>query len=98
VGGFFGLRAMSKKSDSEVGGACDSNNVCSTPEGLDAREQAVSAGGISTIAFVAGGVLVAGGVTLYLVGGPAKREKVGRVMAAPVALPGGGGLSMIGNF
>ncbi len=63
VGGFFGLRAMSKKKDADE--HCD-GSACRDQAGVDLRHDARSAGTISTIAFVAGGVATAAGVVLYL--------------------------------
>lgn len=63
IGTYFGLRAMSKKDDYEKhqdsDGAC-LDMACETLSG-----EASSAGNASTIAFVAGGALLATGVVLY---------------------------------
>lgn len=63
VGGYFGLQAMSKKKDAD--GHCD-GSACRDQAGVDLRRDARSAGTISTIAFVAGGVATAAGAVLYL--------------------------------
>jgi hypothetical protein len=62
VGTFFGIQSMMKSSDANQ--ECDPRG-CS-PAGVTLRNDAISAGDISTISFIAGGVLFAGGVTLYL--------------------------------
>lgn len=64
VGTVFGARALSLKSQSDANG-CRENDVCREP-GFTQREDARSAGAISTVAFVAGGITLVGGVTLWL--------------------------------
>jgi hypothetical protein len=64
VGGYFLGSALSKNSDSSkdcVG------NVCG-PEGAEARRAAVADGNRATLFAIAGGVLVAGGATFFVVG------------------------------
>lgn len=63
AGGFFGYRAYSLNKQSK--GECRSEdpNAC-TPNGVDMREDAKTAGALSTITAAAGGVLVVSGVTL----------------------------------
>ena len=62
LGSVFGASALGKNSDANsghcVGNACDA-------AGVSLRQSAVSAGNISTIAFVAGGVALAGGTVLW---------------------------------
>src|SRR5262249_47406975 len=62
VGGLLGGLAIAKKGDSNAG-PCNAQNQC-TPEGLAMRSDAGTLGNVSTIAFIAGGVLAAGGVVL----------------------------------
>jgi hypothetical protein len=59
LGTFFGIEAISKNGDAH----CSAQNVCA--DGLS-RTAAIHAGNASTAAFIAGGVLLAGGVTLIL--------------------------------
>jgi serine/threonine-protein kinase len=73
LGTFFGLRASSKWSDAKDK-CTDYPYGCGT-EGTDLRSSARSAGNVSTIAFVAGGALLATGVVLYLTA-PTKKESV----------------------
>lgn len=63
LGSVFGLQALSKNSDSNASGHC-ANDVCDGP-GKQSRDDARSAGTLSTIGFVAGGVLLAGGAVLW---------------------------------
>jgi hypothetical protein len=62
VGSAFGLVAMSKKNDAKS--VCP--DACATQDGVNKWSDAKSAGNLSTIGFVAGGVLLAGGVVLWL--------------------------------
>jgi hypothetical protein len=64
IGGYFLGSALGKKSDSSKD--CE-GNVCG-PEGAAARRSAVSRGNTATIFAIAGGVLAAGGATLFIVG------------------------------
>lgn len=64
VGGVFVAQAISKNNESSVGCMKD---FCDAA-GTDARLQALTAGNRATVAFAAAGVLVAGGVTLLIVG------------------------------
>lgn len=61
VGTVFGLRASSQQSDAN----CPSN-VCKDEESASTLRSANTSATISNIAFVAGGVLTAGGIALYL--------------------------------
>jgi hypothetical protein len=74
VGGYFLGSALSNNSDSSkdcVG------NVCGA-EGADARRAAVTDGNRATIFAIAGGVLVAGGATVFIIG----RVRAGRAESA----------------
>lgn len=63
VGTVFGLQASSKQDDANCPG-----NVCKDETSATTLRSANDAATISTIAFVAGGVLTVGGVTLWLLG------------------------------
>ncbi len=63
VGGIFGGLTIS--SWSSVNGACPSHAGCST-QVLDDHSNAVTFGTVSDVGFIAGGVLLAAGLTLYL--------------------------------
>jgi hypothetical protein len=62
VGGYFGLRVKSKNDSSAS--HCDSGNVCDQA-GFDLRHDALRSATISDVAFVAAGVLIAGGAILF---------------------------------
>ncbi len=96
VSGVFALRTTSLNKESKSDG-CDSNNQC-PPDALQKREDAVSAAGVATITLIAGGVLTAAGVTLFIVGGPKKPADSARLEATPAASPGFSGLLVRGQF
>jgi hypothetical protein len=90
VGTVFGVIALSKNSaanSGNCGGSLGGPNDCN-PTGVDDRKSAVSAGNVSTVAFIAGGVLAAGGATLFLVA-PSSHVQVGATA---------GGLLLHGDF
>ncbi|MCU0683472.1 MAG: hypothetical protein MUF34_14730 [Polyangiaceae bacterium] len=98
LGGFFGLRAISKNGDSEDKG-CD-GSLCSTEEGKKLRDDAVSAGNVATIATIAGVVLAGTGVTLFVLDLKKKPQGdgVGRVTFVPTVGRGDAGFSLVGTF
>lgn len=94
VGSIFGLVSISKKNEADQ--QCHGPNFtqCPTTQGVDDGKAALEAGNISTIAFIAGGALIAGGAILYFTAPDA---------ATPVALvpafgPRGGSLSLTARF
>ena len=97
VGLGFGLSSLASRNDSRThctGDACDA-------AGLRLREDAIASGSIATIASIAGGAAVAGGLILVLTapaGAPASHEPAGKVRATPTMAMGGGGLMLQGVF
>lgn len=84
VGTFFGIEAVSKKSDAN----CPDNH-CAGGGDPDALRTAVKDGNLSTLFFVAGGVLAAGGVALVVLtpkGEPAATTTTGSSFHATVSL------------
>lgn len=63
LGSYFGLQAMTRNDESKE--VCRTETLCS-PNGVTLREDAQEAGTISTIAFIAGGALLASGIVLYV--------------------------------
>jgi hypothetical protein len=99
VGAILGGMAMGQANSAKNDATLCPNKVC-TPAG---RTEIDAAGGKatgSTIAFVAGGALVATGVVLVLVGGPSKKEAstAPHTALVPTAGPDGGGLALLGRF
>jgi len=91
VGGFFGLSAISKNHSA----GCDADNVCTNAQ---ARRDAQGMANASTISFVAGTALVAGGVVLFLTSGgdgkPSASSAATAWEAAPMFGAGAGGISL----
>ncbi len=73
LGTFFGLQASSKWSDAKK--KCTDYPYGCGAEGADLRSSASSAASVSTVAFIAGGALLAAGVVLYFTA-PSKKESV----------------------
>jgi len=95
VGTYFGIEAKSKNDQSNnPGGGCVQDNC--PPAAAQTRRDAISAGNTSTVLFVAGGVLAAGGIVLWLVA-PSSNGGSG-VSVAPVALGAGGGVTLAGRW
>jgi len=92
----FGLKAESANSDSNANGHCDSRGCDTT--GLSLRDDAFNAARTSTILFVTGTALAAGGVTLYLLGRRSSGEQRAALGLGPMLAGSGGGLSVTGGF
>ncbi len=87
LGTWFGLTAQSKWSDAQAhcrGLICDA-------EGGALAADAKSSGNLSTIAFIAGGLLTAGGVTLVLLAPSRSSTPTGTTLSTTVAAAPGGG-------
>lgn len=97
LGGVLGALAIGKNADSnEVGRCTEATNRC-TDAGLDLRSSAVTLATGSTIAFVAGGVLAAGGLVLWFTA-PSARERSGARRASASAAFGPQGVWLAGQF
>jgi hypothetical protein len=105
VGSIFGLRAISKNSDSKD--YCRTDTLCSS-HGLALRDDARDAAKVSTITFVAGAALVATGLTLVLTA-PSTREQApsaanasrsfaARLALVPLVSASSAGLDLRGDF
>lgn len=73
LGAFFGLQASNKWSDAKS--KCADYPYGCSPEGTSLRSSASSTANLSTVAFIAGGALLATGVVLYLTA-PSRQEQV----------------------
>ena len=93
LGAVFGAMTFSAVAQQKTD--CASATSCPNQSGaVSDHSSAVAFGAVSTIAFVAGGVLVVGGALLLLI--PSKRGIA--VALAPIIGPGIGGLSIGGGF
>lgn len=95
IGAYFGASAISKNSESDKSG-CDPRNVC-TIAGAGLRNDARSQGNTSTVLFVVGGLFVAGGITMVIVGSSKSHDKPSASLAPAVAHDRAG-LSFQGRF
>ncbi len=99
VGAVFGVLSMGHKSD--VDKACDPQNGCSQA-GADASKSAVRTGNASTGFFLAGALLAAGGVALFLtapgLATGAKAGKTSRLRATPLMAPSLAGVGFSGSW
>jgi len=84
VGTVFAFQAASKNKDSRSGCAGD---VCN-PAGAQIRRDALTAGNRATAGFLVGGVLVAGGVVMFLLGRPAGAASESAIHVVPLLGPG----------
>jgi hypothetical protein len=92
VGGVFGFVAKGHNDDAAAhcaGSQCDAT-------GISLLDQARSAATVSTVGFVAGGALLAGGVVLWLTA-PRAPSSTGLVIA-PGAAPSFAGLALRGAW
>jgi hypothetical protein len=96
LGTVFGVRAINLYQRSRDEGCDDSDNC--TPDALETRRSAVHAGTASTLSFVAGGALLAGGAGLYVWGVRERAAERARLGARLAPLPGGAFASISGNF
>jgi serine/threonine-protein kinase len=90
VGSVLGLVAKSKLDQSNSNGNCDPTDACNGT-GLALRQNAESAALGSTVAFVIGGVAVAGGAVLWFTAPHAESTRVG-------IAPGPRGLALVGRW
>ncbi len=93
VGTIFGLVAKSKN-DASYSDGCH-GNLCAQP-GLDDRSAAKTDATVSTIAFVASGVLVAGGAVRYLTAPHGKKSTA--AVISPAVGPKSAGLTLGASF
>ena len=96
LGAGFGLSSIAKRNDSRshcVADQCDA-------DGVGLRDDAIRNGNIATIATIAGGAAIAGGLVLVLTAPKTteSRERVGKLRAIPNVGLNGGGFMLQGSF
>jgi hypothetical protein len=79
----FGLQAMSKRRDASS--VCP--DQCADQGGADLWKSAKTAGNISTVGFIVGGVGLAAGATLWFTAKPSRSARVG-IGPGSIALSG----------
>lgn len=97
IGGGFGLAA---KSDADVAHDFCDGNACRTQRGVDASRDAKSAATISTIGFIAGGVLSALGIVTLVIASSAdeSERKVASLSLSPLTGPNLVGTQLAGQW
>ena len=97
VGVVFGVIALGKKSDASDPKLCNADFTTCTPAGKSLVDDAKSAGLVSTVSLVAGGLLAVGGV-VFMLTAPHTKEK-GPSLLASVGAPGAPwGFTLGGSF
>lgn len=96
VGAVFGVRAVSLYHQSKDQG-CNERNACPA-EALQTRRSAVQSGDVSTVSFVVGGILLAGGAGLYVWGTNERSSERARMAMLVAPLPGGASLGINADF
>ncbi len=96
LGAMFGLMAKSAL-DNSNSGPCNASDHC-TPAGLSDRQDASNKATLSTVMFVAGGVVAAAGIVVFLAAPHGPSSTVGAVTVSPAPMAGGGGALLSGLF
>jgi hypothetical protein len=92
------LHAKALDEQSRSGGGCNPDTgFCDSNAGLEANRDARAAGNLATAFFIGGGALVAGGVTLFLVGN-ADESSSASLRLLPFAARSGFGAAVHGRF
>ncbi|HEX2871258.1 MAG TPA: PEGA domain-containing protein [Polyangiaceae bacterium] len=94
VGSFFGVRAVSKMSESDA--ECP-NERC-TATGAERSVEANSAANVANVCVGVGLAAIGVGAYLYFTSGSSKNEQAARVLLTPTAGPGAGGLLLRGEL
>lgn len=82
AGALAGAIAITKRDASDEAGRCNENDVCDA-QGASLRAESRLAGTLSTGAFIAGAVTIAGGITLFATGGRSAPRAGARVTVGP---------------
>ncbi len=97
IGSVFGLLASSAWSNAKNACGGDTSHCTDVSSADSYKSTANTDGTISTIGFIAGGVLVAGGAVLFFTGKP-HDSGAAVVSIAPAWSPGQGGVALRGTF
>ena len=98
VSAYFGVHSKSLYEQSNEDGHCDANDECDST-GLALRNSAVREADAATVTLIAGGVLTAAGVTLFIVGRPKAAEPSAvKVEVTPAVGPGVAAMHVRGRF
>lgn len=99
VGGLLGGLASSRWSSSKTNCA-SATNCPDRPQALEDHDSALSLATGSTVAVIAGGVLLATGIVVFLTApkGTSRTAASASVAVVPSMDPGGGGMTVVGRF
>jgi hypothetical protein len=95
VGSYFGLDALKK--GAEAHRLCPNAQMCGDPKAQEISRSGEQPALISTLAFIAGGTLVAGGAVLFLTA-PSRKPARAALQVAPLISPQGFVLSLGGTM
>lgn len=95
VGVGFGIQAKSK---ADVSHESCNGNLCTSARGVEAARDASNLATISTVGFIAGGALVAAGVTMLIIGSTGSDEREPTAQLVPYADRDGGGARWVGRW
>ena len=98
VGAVFGLLASSAWSNAKSACGGDISHCTNVSAANSDKSTTNTDGTISTVGFIAGGVLAAGGAVLFFTGHRAEAEPTASVAIAPAFGPGQGGIVVRGAF
>lgn len=94
IGGTFGGLAIAKNDEATDPDGFNCGTTCPTQGGVDASQDALTFATVSTVGFIAGGVLLAAGITVYLTAPKAKET----ARLTPSVGLGSLGLNLQGTF
>jgi hypothetical protein len=97
VGGLLSYKAYDANQQSLSQCRYEDPNAC-TPEGKDTRDRAKDLASGATIAFIAGGAALAGGVVLFIASRSSEPHRAGELRASAVPAPGGAALRLEGTW
>ncbi len=97
IGGIFALQAKNANEESKEDDHCNAANQCDAVGG-EKRDDAVNAAAVATVSLIAGGVLAAAGVTLFVLGAPSREPSAVSVQALPLVGSRDAGIALHGRF
>lgn len=96
LGAWFGVSALSKRSDAE--GHCDPGFGACDAQGVELLDGARNAATLSTVGFIVGGIATAGAVVLFVTAPKAQEPMTGRKLYLTAGPSMGPGLGVGGSF
>jgi hypothetical protein len=97
VGGLFALKAKNANEESKEDDHCNAANQCDAIGGTK-RDDAESAAAVASVSLIAGGVLAAAGITLFVLGAPSREPSTVSIEALPLIGRSDAGVALRGRF